>query len=82
VTLESYQLRMGKSPVENQGCSRYNFLKFSRDTSIVRGALIRGLAERSPKPATIRIGARKARRHYGTLAYEIFDPDKHDHSRK
>ncbi|CZR55613.1 uncharacterized protein PAC_05501 [Phialocephala subalpina] len=52
------------------------------DTAIVRGALIRGLAERIPKLATVRIGARKARKHYGTLAYNIFDPEKHDENRK
>jgi len=52
------------------------------DTAIVRGALIRGLAERIPKLATVRIGARQARKHYGTLAYNIFDPEKHDESRR
>ncbi|KAK0100291.1 hypothetical protein ONS96_007572 [Cadophora gregata f. sp. sojae] len=52
------------------------------ETAIVRGALIRGLAEMSPKLATVRIGARKARKYYGTLAYDVYDPEKHDHKRK
>lgn len=54
----------------------------SSETAIVRGALIRGLTVTSPKLATVRVGARKARKYYGTLAYNVYNPRKHDESRK
>ncbi|KAL1962682.1 hypothetical protein VTN77DRAFT_9316 [Rasamsonia byssochlamydoides] len=51
-------------------------------TAIVRGALIRGLSEKQPGLATIRVKSRVARRHYGTVAYEYFVEGKHDESRR
>lgn len=54
----------------------------SSDTAIVRGALIRGLAEKSPRLASVRIDGRVARRHYGTMAYVEFDPEIDEPGRK
>ncbi|CAG8971871.1 hypothetical protein HYALB_00001984 [Hymenoscyphus albidus] len=52
------------------------------DTAIVRGALIRGLVEKSPGLASVRIDGRVARRYYGALAGVPFDPKRHDSWRK
>ncbi|KUJ11277.1 uncharacterized protein LY89DRAFT_241035 [Mollisia scopiformis] len=51
------------------------------ETAIVKGALIRGLSEKEPGLATIRVESRIARRHYGTMAYDIFG-EGHEEGRK
>jgi hypothetical protein len=56
----------------------------SSNTAIVRGALIRGLADKQltvGRP-TISVKSRVARKHYGTVALERYDPEKHDSTRK
>ena len=52
------------------------------NTAIVRGALIRAIAERQPQLAMVRVASRIARRNYGTFTYEKFDPSIHEISRR
>lgn len=37
---------------------------------------------REPGAASIVVESRRSRRHYGTMAYEPFDENKHDSSKK
>ncbi|KAK7733993.1 hypothetical protein SLS53_007988 [Cytospora paraplurivora] len=51
------------------------------NTAIVRGALIKGLADRQPSTSgrpTIAVMSRLARKHYGTKALQKYSPGFHD----
>jgi hypothetical protein len=51
-------------------------------TAVVRGALIKGLAEASPAASRIAIGSRVARKAYGCEMTTPFDAEKHQQGRK
>lgn len=51
-------------------------------TAVVRGALIKGLAEIVPSLTRIKIDARVARKHYGTQEIVKYDPKVHESRRK
>lgn len=54
------------------------------NTAIVRGALIRGLAEKVTdlRVPNWRVDSRIARKHFGICCYEAFDPSKHELHRR
>lgn len=51
-------------------------------TAVVEGALLRLLAESSPRADAPQITSRLARNHCGTLVSEEYQPDVHDRSRR
>jgi molecular chaperone DnaK (HSP70) len=51
-------------------------------TAVVRGALIKGLAEVIPSLTRIKIDSRLARKHYGVAGSVKFDPKSHDSRKK
>ncbi|KAI4154754.1 MAG: hypothetical protein LQ340_001469 [Diploschistes diacapsis] len=52
-------------------------------TAVVRGALMMGLASHSPSsPGSVRISARKARKHYGYKLHYPYNAAKHPSDRK
>lgn len=51
-------------------------------TAVVRGALIKGLAETSPLAAAVKVGSRAARRAYGVRIRTPFRAGVHQHDRK
>lgn len=50
-------------------------------TAVVRGALMKGLAQLAPTTARVKVTSRTARKHYGTEIIDKFNPAKHDRSR-
>ena len=49
---------------------------------MVRGALLKALAKTSPLSASMRVGSRSARKHYGISRKTDFKSDIHDKSRR
>ena len=49
---------------------------------MVRGALLKGLAKSDPSSASMRVGSRAARKHYGTCRTTDFKSDIHSKSRR
>ncbi|ERF69695.1 hypothetical protein EPUS_03687 [Endocarpon pusillum Z07020] len=61
---------------------RSGYSACERVTAVVRGALIKALAQASPEASRITIGSRVARKAYGFEVNVAFDPAKHQQSRK
>jgi hypothetical protein len=51
-------------------------------TAVVRGAVMKGLANHDDKLALVHIGPRAARKHYGYICVKKFDPALHKESSK
>jgi hypothetical protein len=51
-------------------------------SAVVRGAVLKGLAQSDPKHSKVRLMSRMARKHLGTLAANVFDEKIHSVSRK
>jgi tRNA A37 threonylcarbamoyltransferase TsaD len=51
-------------------------------TAVVRGAVMKGLANYDTKLATVNIGPRTARKHYGILQHLKYDASKHSEATK
>ncbi|KAF4628841.1 hypothetical protein G7Y89_g9311 [Cudoniella acicularis] len=51
-------------------------------SAVVRGAVMKGLAQSDPKHARLRLTSRIARKHIGTTSSMLFDANVHSESRK
>jgi molecular chaperone DnaK (HSP70) len=51
-------------------------------TAVVRGAVMKGLANHDDKLAAVHIGPRAARKHYGFICTRNFNADKHRENSK
>lgn len=76
--LKFFSLGMGK----NWRKKRWEMLIVDSWSAVARGALIRGIELLMSGSASVSVGGRMARKHYGRRIWAKFDPALHEKHRK